>query len=121
MRLTLPARVSIFSIGTRRSVAVWASERRKRLFYKCANGKCAATFDYRKGRLFRFPYRLKNVETAASHAVVHFWLCAKCTDIYTLEYRERSGAAVLRSKSSPAKKNRQTRVDLQQTAAAGSR
>jgi len=99
----------------------WARQRSKRLFSKCANGKCTAVFDYRKGRLLRFPYRLKNAEAGSGHAVVHFWLCAECTKIYTLEYRERSGVAVLRSKISPVKKRRQNRANLQPVAAAGSR
>jgi hypothetical protein len=34
---------------------------------------------------------------------VHFWLCSKCTKIYTLEYREKSGTAVLRLKNPPVK------------------
>jgi hypothetical protein len=46
---------------------------------------------------------LKNVEPGTGHAVVHFWLCAGCSKVYTLEYREKSGTAVLRSKHPPAK------------------
>jgi hypothetical protein len=82
------------------------SERREHLFDACANARCAAPFDYRKGRLFRFSYGLKNVEPGTSHAVVHFWLCAKCSKVYTLEYREKSGAAVLRLKHPPAREHK---------------
>lgn len=90
------------------------------LFDRCTNSKCGEPFDYRKGHLFRFAYRLKNVEPGTSHAVVHFWLCAKCTKIYTLEYREKSGAAVLRLKNPPSKTNKpRAREDLSRTAAAG--
>jgi hypothetical protein len=71
---------------------------RSPLFSYCANGKCTEAFDYRKGRLFRFQRRLAEGEGSASHAVVHFWLCPRCIEIYTLEYRSRSGIAVLRLK-----------------------
>jgi hypothetical protein len=63
---------------------------------------------------------LKNVEPGTSHAVVHFWLCAKCTKIYTLEYREKSGVAVLRLKHPPTRDSKaKVREVLRQTAAAG--
>jgi hypothetical protein len=88
------------------------------LFDVCANGRCAEPFDYRKGRLFRFQYRLKNVEPGTGHAVVHFWLCEKCTRVYTLEYREKSGATVLRLKHPPARGHKaKVREVLRQTAA----
>jgi hypothetical protein len=89
------------------------------LFDTCANNRCAAPFDYRQGRLFRFSYRLKNVAPATGDAVVHFWLCAKCTKVYTLEYREKSGAAVLRLKHPPQRAgNPRAREDAYKTAAA---
>ena len=92
------------------------------LFDKCVNGRCAAPFDYRKGRLFRFSYGLKNVEPGTGHAVVHFWLCTGCSKVYTLEYRERSGTAVLRLKNPPARAHKvKRREELRQTAAAGTR
>lgn len=93
---------------------------RDKLFDTCANARCAAPFDYRKGRLFRFSYRLKNVEPGTGHAVVHFWLCARCAKTYTLEYREKNGAAVLRLKHPPAKAHKtRVREALYQAAAAG--
>jgi hypothetical protein len=64
---------------------------------------------------------LKNVEAGTGHAVVHFWLCAKCTKTYTLEYREKSGVAVLRLKNPPASTSKpkvREREILRQTAAA---
>ena len=79
------------------SVTPWE----RRVFDTCANRRCGAHFDYRKGRLFRFSYRLQNAE--AGHAIVHFWLCAKCCKLYTLEYREKSGTAVLRLKHPPGR------------------
>jgi hypothetical protein len=90
------------------------------LFDACANGKCAEPFDYRKGRLFRFQHGLKSIEPGTGHAVVHFWLCAKCTKIYTLEYREKSGVTVLRLKNPPPRGHKaRVREVLCQTAAAG--
>jgi hypothetical protein len=62
---------------------------------------------------------LKNVAPGTGHAVVHFWLCAKCAKTYTLEYREKSGAAVLRLKNPPARSHKaKVREALYQTAAA---
>ena len=52
--------------------------------------------------------------------MVHFWLCAKCTKTYTLEYREKSGVAVLRLKHPPSGTSKsKVREVLRQTAAAG--
>ncbi len=83
------------------------------MFDTCANRRCGAPFDYRKGRLFRFSYKLRNTESAP--ALVHFWLCARCCKVYTLEYREKSGTAVLRLKYPPAR-TRQSRTPLTQAA-----
>lgn len=55
---------------------------------KCANPDCCATFDYRFGRFFRFHRSHAPTEQPAnSHSVVHFWLCRKCSEAYTLEDR----------------------------------
>jgi hypothetical protein len=60
------------------------------MFPKCANAECSATFDkLREGVLFRFRRSHVEGETLAnSHSVEHEWLCAKCCDTHTLEYRE---------------------------------
>ena len=65
----------------------------RNLHPKCANLSCAAAFDWLKGgRLFRF-HRDPNAIHAAnagespmdnSHHVEHFWLCERCSQIYTL-------------------------------------
>src|SRR6266849_4411914 len=57
---------------------------------KCANPECATSFDdYRQGRLYRFyqghPEGRPPVDT---HSVQHFWLCNRCSETYTLEYRK---------------------------------
>ena len=122
MRLTLPQGAGRFEVIARRSRLCKAWRLRKLLFDTCANSRCAERFDYRKGRLFRFSYRAKNAEPGASHAVVHFWLCANCGKVYTLEYRERSGSAVLRRKHLPPKAGKpRAQEDSLQAAAAGSK
>jgi hypothetical protein len=53
----------------------------------CANPACSAPFEYRQGRIFRFhEAHPKGKEPKDSHAVRHFWLCAKCSETYSLEY-----------------------------------
>jgi len=62
---------------------------------KCANPTCDSTFDYRSGRLFRFPKQATDGNRPAnSHSVQHFWLCAACSQTYSLEYDERRGVAI---------------------------
>ena len=60
------------------------------MFLNCANPECAATFNFRRGRLFRF-YQNHSIGSAApvnQYSLKHFWLCKQCTEIYTLEYHE---------------------------------
>ncbi len=53
---------------------------------KCFNPKCEAAFDYREGRLVRSSRILSNSQSSGNRPVIeHFWLCASCTAIYTLE------------------------------------
>ncbi len=57
-------------------------------FSKCANPNCGASFDYRKGQLFRFHGSHPGRKAAArAHTVRHLWLCKACSEIYTLVYR----------------------------------
>lgn len=70
---------------------------------KCANPSCAAPFDWLGGgKLFRF---LRNQEGSASagengalaggsHAIGHFWLCERCSNIYTLQYEPGRGVVI---------------------------
>jgi len=60
---------------------------------QCANPVCPAGFDHRKGQLFRFPKRAKD-ELGNTHSVQHFWLCANCSKLYSLEYIENQGVAL---------------------------
>jgi hypothetical protein len=59
------------------------------MFSHCKNPKCAAPFEYKKGRLFRFRQSASEKPSGTrSHGVRHFWLCDKCSKTHTLEYLE---------------------------------
>jgi hypothetical protein len=70
---------------------------------KCANPSCANAFDWLKGgRLFRF-HRSPGVDITGkeneaqshnSHQVEHFWLCERCSNIYTLGYEPGRGILI---------------------------
>lgn len=67
------------------------------VFSRCANPDCAASFDHRHGRFFRFHRpRLKGGPAANTHSVWHFWLCKACYEAYTLEYSEGRGVLLRR-------------------------
>ena len=59
------------------------------MFPECANPQCTASFGkLREGNLFRF----RRVDTgdgspSNSHSVQHAWLCARCCESFTLEFR----------------------------------
>lgn len=65
---------------------------------KCANPACPAQFDWRKGgTFFRFRENPSQAahnnmsEAAGVHGVRHFWLCERCSHIFTLVYEEQFG------------------------------
>jgi hypothetical protein len=59
------------------------------MFSHCKNPKCAAPFDYKKGRLYRFRQSASEKPLGTrSHGVKHFWLCDKCCKKFSLEYLE---------------------------------
>lgn len=61
----------------------------------CANPGCSATFDYRAGRLYRFPKRPNEKSRLPNgHGVQHFWLCAMCCQVYTLKYEPELGVTL---------------------------
>jgi len=71
---------------------------------KCANPSCAAAFEWLAGgRLFRFQRGSGNsalasaVEAGAndSHRPGHFWLCERCSNIYTLKLEPGRGVVIL--------------------------
>jgi len=70
---------------------------------KCANPSCAVNFEWLAGgRLFRFnrnpESHAESVATGAlaaqSHRVKHFWLCERCSGIYTLTYEPDQGVSI---------------------------
>ena len=71
---------------------------------KCANPSCAASFEWLAGgRLFRFPrdsseHALagrKSTGASDSQLIGHFWLCERCSNVYTLHYEPRRGVVIL--------------------------
>jgi hypothetical protein len=71
---------------------------------KCANPSCAASFEWLAGgKLFRFPRQTSEVhegggEDSANgyiHSIGHFWLCERCANIYTLQYKSGCGVTIL--------------------------
>jgi hypothetical protein len=65
------------------------------MFSECANPNCRAAFDYRQGRFYRFhkPH-LDDAQLENTHRVVHFWLCGRCAESYSLDYSESTGAVI---------------------------
>jgi hypothetical protein len=71
---------------------------------KCANPSCAASFEWLAGgKLFRFP-RDDNEHTSTigndasandSRPMGHFWLCERCSNIYTLNFVTGRGVVIL--------------------------
>lgn len=59
------------------------------MFPHCANPACSATFGkINEGHLFRFRRAsMAGDAPSNSHSVEHAWLCAKCCETHTLEYR----------------------------------
>ena len=76
----------------------------KNLHPKCANPSCYAAFEWTAGgKLFRFRRNPASVTEAVSeqdesetrgHRVEHFWLCERCSKIYTLGYEPDQGVMI---------------------------
>ena len=71
---------------------------------KCANPSCAASFDWLAGgKLFRFPREHdqlapsdgNDTSASGSHPIGHFWLCERCSNVYTLHYEPGRGVVIL--------------------------
>jgi hypothetical protein len=71
---------------------------------KCANPSCAVSFEWLGGgKLFRFPRQSNEVHEASgedsaksdAHSIGHFWLCERCSNIYTLQYEPGRGVTIL--------------------------
>jgi hypothetical protein len=70
---------------------------------KCANPSCAAAFEWLAGgRLFRFtddsrhpaPANGNDAGVSSSHPIGHFWLCERCSNVYTLRYERGRGVVI---------------------------
>lgn len=62
----------------------------------CANSDCHTDFDSRQGRYFRFHATPRqNGQTRNTHGVVHFWLCGRCSQIYSLGYVDGRGSILI--------------------------
>jgi hypothetical protein len=71
---------------------------------KCANPNCAAGFEWLAGgKLFRFAREPREPALAdgrytgagGSHPIGHFWLCERCSNVYTLNYERGRGVVIL--------------------------
>lgn len=69
---------------------------------KCANPACPAAFHWLGGgKFFRFrPNPPVDDSPANTHGVRHFWLCERCSHVFTLVYQE--GVGVVLKFQSPA-------------------
>ena len=70
---------------------------------KCANPTCSAAFYWLTGgKIFRFRRDPGALQTSGgnesllsnSHHVEHFWLCERCSQIYTLAYEPGRGVLI---------------------------
>jgi hypothetical protein len=68
----------------------------QRLHPKCANPLCPAAFHWLGGgKFFRFRQSQPDEGSLAStHGVKHFWLCERCSHVYTLVYDGENGVAL---------------------------
>lgn len=68
---------------------------------KCANPACPVEFDWRKGgKFFRFRAhsptstsdgQAQDAQSTGVHGVKHYWLCERCSHIFTLIFDEKHG------------------------------
>jgi hypothetical protein len=68
----------------------------QQLHPKCANPGCPAAFHWLGGgKFFRFrPNQTAKESQANTHGVKHFWLCERCSHVYTLAYEGENGVVV---------------------------
>lgn len=73
------------------------------MFPQCANPQCTASFGkLREGNLFRFRrVDLGDSAPANSHSVEHAWLCTRCCESYTLEYKNNHTVLVALAPAAP--------------------
>jgi hypothetical protein len=64
---------------------------------KCANPACATAFHWLGGgKFFRFRAEpgAEKTDNAGTHGVKHFWLCERCSHIFTLAYAGGTGVVL---------------------------
>jgi hypothetical protein len=68
----------------------------QQLHPKCANPGCPVAFHWLGGgRFFRFRQnQLPEDSLANTHGVKHFWLCERCSHVYTLVYEGENGVVL---------------------------
>lgn len=71
------------------------------LHAKCANPACPVQFDWHAGKFFRFrespsqaAQHTMDTAPAGVHGVRHFWLCERCSHIFTLVCDEKQGVVL---------------------------
>jgi len=66
------------------------------MYLECANPNCNCEYDYGHGRLYRFHQALsQEKQPAHSHGVKHYWLCARCSEKYTVEFQKGVGVLLM--------------------------
>jgi hypothetical protein len=66
------------------------------MYLKCAHPECSSDFDYAQGRLFRFRQTPSHEKQPSHwHGVKHYWLCARCCEIFTIEYQKGLGVLLM--------------------------
>lgn len=68
----------------------------QKLHPKCANPACPTAFHWLGGgKFFRFrPNQPAETSSANTHGVKHFWLCERCSHVYSLVYQGRAGVVL---------------------------
>jgi len=63
---------------------------------QCSIPDCGQPFNYREGRLIRVckPPVVNSQLSKDEDSVEHFWLCARCSQLYELEFGREAGMKV---------------------------
>jgi hypothetical protein len=79
------------------------------MLMSCANPECSVPFN-EGGRFFRFRLHADSKQVPQNaHSVQHFWLCKRCSGLYTLESR-RDNSVVIRPQLLAGRSNAFMRV-----------
>lgn len=73
----------------------------------CANPDCSAPFDEVRGKLYRFyESGVAGDSATGAEGMLHYWLCARCAQEYTLESASQGSGTVLWLKCASGKATR---------------